>query len=82
MIFEDAYEHSVNSQDYDNKQRKNHKEEKKNRTKIEIEAVMTMEVCVTVLLRLFFRYRIYLTLITPCRGEGIEPSDVQLMSDA
>ena len=28
MIFEDAYERSVNSQDYDNKQRKNHKEEK------------------------------------------------------
>ena len=50
MIFEDAYERSVNSQDYDNKQRKNYKEEKTNRTKIEIEAVMTTKTCITVLL--------------------------------
>ena len=67
MIFEDAYERTVNNQDYDNKQRKNYKEEKTNRTKIEIEAVMTTKACITVLLCLFFRYRISLTLITPCR---------------
>ena len=69
MIFEGAYESSVNNQDYDNKQRKNYKEEKTNRMKIEIEAVMTTKACITVLLCLFFRYRISLTLITPCRGK-------------
>ena len=34
MIFEDTYERSINWQEYDNKQRKNLKEEKTNRTKI------------------------------------------------
>ena len=57
MIFEDASERSVNSQDYHNKQRKNYKEEKTNRTKIEIEAVMATKAWITVFLCLFFRYR-------------------------
>ena len=48
----------INRQDYDNKQGKHHKEEKTNRTKIVIEAMMTMKlVCITVLLWLFFEYR-------------------------
>ena len=58
MVFEDAYEHNINRQGYDNKQRKNHKEEKTNGTKIVVEAVMTLKLAyITVLLCLFFRYR-------------------------
>ena len=78
MIFEDAYERTINSQDYDNKQRKNYKEEKTNRTKIEIEAVMTTKTCITVLLPISYIFDLDNTV----PGEGIEPSDVRLMSDA
>ena len=82
MIFEDAYERSVNSQDYDNKQRKNYKEEKTNRTKIEIEAVMTAKTCITVLLLFILPISYIFDLDNTVPGEGIEPSDVRLMSDA
>ena len=58
MIFEDTYEHSVNWQEYDNKQRKNHKEEETNRTKIVVEAMTINLACIIILLCLFFRYRI------------------------
>ena len=82
MIFEDAYERTVNSQDYDNKQRKNYKEEKTNRTKIEIEAVMTTKTCITVLLLFILPISHIFDLDDTVPGEGIEPSDVRLMSDA
>ena len=58
MIFEDTYEHSINRQEYDNKQRKNYKEEKMNRTKIVVEAMTINLACIIILLCLFFRYRI------------------------
>ena len=58
MIFEDNYEHSINRQEYDNKQRKNHKEEKMNRTKFVVEAMTINLACIIILLCLFFRYRI------------------------
>ena len=82
MIFEDAYERTVNSQDYDNKQRKNYKEEKTNRTKIEIEALMTTKRCITVPLLFILPISYIFDLDNTVPEEGIEPSDVRLMSDA
>ena len=82
MISEDAYERSVNSHDYDNKQIRNYKEEKTNRKKIEIEAVMTTKACITVLLLFILPISYILDLNNTVPGEGIEPSDVRLMSDA
>ena len=58
MIFEDTYEHSINRQEYDNNQRKTHKEEKTNRTKIVVEAMTIKLAGIIILLCLFFRYRI------------------------
>ena len=57
MIFEDAYEHNINRQDYITNRERSTRKKKTNRTKIVIEAMMTMKLaCITVFLCLFFRY--------------------------
>ena len=73
MIFEDTYEHSINRQEYENKQRKNHKEEKTNRTKFVVEVMMTIKLaCIIILLSNIA----CLDLENTVPEKGIEPSDI------
>ena len=67
MIFEDTYQHSINRQEYDNKQRKNHKEEKTNRTKIVVEAMPINLACIIILLLFILPTSHILTLKIPCQ---------------
>ena len=64
----------INRQDYDNTQRKNDKEAKTNRTKIEIEAVMTREACIAVLPFVYSSDTVYLETEDTVPGEGNKSS--------